>query len=64
MEEEKKVITKKKRKVKTWGDDGFSTKISYGCFDYAVKFMPEEKIKIIINASDGSNIFGAIDQFA
>lgn len=63
MEEEKKVVTKRKRKVKTWGDDGFSTKVSYGCFDYAVKFMPEEKIKFYIGANDSSNVFGAINQF-
>lgn len=63
VEEEKIITTKRKRKLKNWGDEGFSAKISYGCFDYEVKFLPEEKIKTIIGASDGSNIFGAIDQF-
>lgn len=63
VEEKKIVATKRKRKLKSWGDEGFSTKISYGCFDYEVKFLPEEKIKILIGANDGSNIYGAIDQF-
>ena len=63
VEEEKIVPTKKKRKLKKWGDDGFSAKISYGCYDYCVKFLPEEKIKELIEANDSSNIFGAISQF-
>ncbi len=35
-----KKITPKKRKVKTWGDEGFVGKVQYGCFDYDVRFVP------------------------
>ena len=53
----------KRRKVKSWGDEGFVGKIQYGAFDYSVEFIPQDKIKEIIEADDDSNIYGAINQF-
>jgi len=29
------------RKNKTWGDEGFTTVIKYGAYDYTVKFVSE-----------------------
>ena len=53
----------KKRKIKSWGDDGFVGRVQFGCFDYDVRFVPEEKIKQEIGQSDDMNVFGAINQF-
>jgi hypothetical protein len=41
VEEEKKIITKKKTKPKTWGDKGFVGKVLFGCYEYTVKFISE-----------------------
>ena len=55
--------TIKKRKVKTWGDEGFVGKIQYGAFDYTILFIPQDQIKEEIQSLDDSRVFGAIDQF-
>ena len=48
MEDTKKKVTPKKRKVKSWGDNGFVGKVHFGCYEYTVKFLPElEVIKYI-----------------
>lgn len=36
--------TKRPVKAKTWGDEGFIGHLHYGCFDYEVRFVKEEKI--------------------
>ena len=61
MLERKKAPTK--RRVKTWGSDGFTGKISYGCYDYHVKFVPQSEIKEIVGGEDDNDIYGAINQF-
>ena len=63
---EKKLENKKspkRRKVKSWGDEGFVGKIQYGAFDYSVEFVPEKKIKEIIGDEGDNNVYGAINQF-
>ena len=55
--------TPRRRKVKSWGDEGFVGKIQYGAFDYSVEFVPEEKIKEIIGSEEDKNVYGAINQF-
>ena len=55
--------TPRRRKVKSWGDEGFVGKIQYGAFDYSVEFVPEEKIKEIIGSEEDNNVYGAINQF-
>ena len=58
--EEEKVIEKKpirRKKVKTWGDNGFVGKIQYGCYEYTVKFLPEaEVVKVYRPDSVSKNI--------
>ena len=53
----------KRRKVKSWGDEGFVGKIQYGAFDYSVEFIPEHKIKEILGDEGDNNVYGAINQF-
>ena len=62
MEEEKVVEKKpiKKRKVKTWGDNGFVGKIQYGCYEYTVKFLPEEEVIKYIDTVPAPRTYGAI----
>lgn len=40
-----KETSPKKKRVKTWGDEGFIGKVHYGCFDYDVRFVPQDVIK-------------------
>ena len=61
MEENVKKIVTKKTKKKTWGDNGFVGKVFYGCYDYEIKFIPKNEIKIKVKAQDDSTIYGAID---
>lgn len=51
-------------KKKTWGDEGFIGKISYGCFDYSVEFLPQEKIKELLDDDELGNVYGAINSFS
>jgi hypothetical protein len=48
VEVEKKVVPKK-RKVKSWGDNGFVGKIQFGCYEYTVKFLPEKDVVAYID---------------
>lgn len=41
----------KKKKVKTWGDSGFIGKIQFGCYEYKVRFLPEEKVAEYIDSN-------------
>lgn len=57
-EKEKKPI--KKRKVKTWGDNGFVGKIQFGCYEYTVKFLPEKEVVRYIDQTPSPRTYGAI----
>lgn len=57
-EKEKKPI--KKRKVKTWGDNGFVGKIQFGCYEYTVKFLPEKEVVKYIDQTPSPRTYGAI----
>ena len=41
MEVKKKSTSKKS---KTWGDNGFTAKIQFGCYEYTIKFLPEKDV--------------------
>nr|DAQ62593.1 MAG TPA: Protein of unknown function (DUF3920) [Caudoviricetes sp.] len=43
-----------RRKVKTWGENGFTGKIQYGCYDYDVRFVPMTTISKMLAADKGS----------
>ena len=59
-----KETSPKKKRVKTWGDEGFIGKVHYGCFDYDVRFVPQDEIKQKIDSEEeATTIFGAINQF-
>ena len=61
--EEEKVIEKKpirRKKVKTWGDNGFVGKIQYGCYEYTVKFLPEAEVVKYIDQIPSPRTYGAI----
>jgi len=57
-EKEKKPI--KKRKVKTWGDNGFVGKVQFGCYEYTVKFLPEKEVVRYIDQTPSPRTYGAI----
>ena len=66
MEEEKvlveKSVPKRKKpyKEKKWGDEGFVGKIYYGCYEYKVHFLPEQKVVEYIDQSPAPRTYGAI----
>ena len=62
MEEEKIVESKpiKKRKAKTWGDNGFVGKVQYGCYEYTVKFLTEAEVVKYIDQTPSPRTYGAI----
>ena len=54
------MVTKKK----TWGENGFTTKIYFGAYEYTLKFVPEEEIRKFVHAEDdGQSVFGGINCF-
>ena len=64
MEEEKLQLPKiqPKRKKKTWGEEGFTTKIHYGAYDYTVKFIKEDKIrKFVGQEEENIRVFGGVN---
>jgi len=51
-------------KKKTWGDEGFTTKIYYGAYTYTLKFVSEEEIRKFVHAEDdGTSVFGGVNCF-
>jgi len=60
VEEEKKV-PKTKKKTKKWGENGFVGNIQFGCYEYKIKFLPEEDVVKYINSQVVSpRTYGAI----
>ncbi len=57
MEEKEKI---KKRKVKTWGDNGFVGKVQFGCYEYTVKFLTEAEVVKYIDQTPSPRTYGAI----
>ena len=62
VEEEKveKKVTPKKRKVKSWGDNGFVGKVQFGCYEYTVCFLPEKDVIKYIDQGSSQKTYGAI----
>ena len=63
VEEEKVLVEKKepkRKKVKTWGDDGFIGKVQFGCYEYKVQFLPEKKVAEYIDQAPAPRTYGAI----
>ena len=65
MEEKEQKLQKStpvKRRKKTWGDEGFVTKVQYGAYDYTVKFIKEENIRKFVGQEDENiRVFGGIN---
>lgn len=60
VEEEKKV-PKTKKKIKKWGENGFVGNIQFGCYEYKIKFLPEEDVaKYIDSQVVAQKTYGAI----
>lgn len=58
---EKQPKTKKVSKVKKWGEKGFVGKMQFGCYEYKVKFLPEEDVvKYIDSQIVSPRTYGAI----
>ena len=54
--------TPRKRKAKTWGDEGFTAQIYYGAYTYTVKFVKEEVIRKFVHQEDESmSVFGGVN---
>lgn len=49
-------------KKKTWGEEGFTTTVQYGAYDYKVIFVSEEKIKEFTDQKgEDVRVFGGVN---
>lgn len=59
---EKTVGSKKptQKKNKTWGDEGFTGYIYYGCYKYKVVFTDQDKFDKFMDTSPLGRVYGAV----